>query len=133
MKARWASYFEWLYQADPPAVELDVRGVKIPVADPQINYGPLSLVETQAVVNWLKWGKAPGICGIHAELLNTGGNAVFMSLHAVQCSAWNTGIIPTDWKRGLVVPLWKAKGDHQDCNNYRGVTCSHCRARSLLR
>ena len=33
----------------------------------------------------------------------------------------NPGIIPTDWKRGLVVPLWKGKGDHQDCNNYRGV------------
>ena len=23
---------------------------------------------------------------------------------------------------GLVVPLWKGKGDHQDCNNYRWVT-----------
>ena len=45
-----------------------------------------------------------------------------MSLHAVLCSAWNTGIIPTDWKRGLVVPLWKGKGDRQDCNNFGGVT-----------
>ena len=45
-----------------------------------------------------------------------------MSMHTVLCSAWNTGIIPTDWKRGLAVPLWKVNGDHQDCNNYRGVT-----------
>ena len=45
-----------------------------------------------------------------------------MSLHTVLCSAWNTGIIPTNWKRGLVVPLWKGEGDRQDCNNYRGVT-----------
>ena len=37
------------------------------------------------------------------------------------CSTENTGIIPTDWTRGLVVPLWKGKGDRQDCN-YRGVT-----------
>ena len=44
-----------------------------------------------------------------------------MSLHAVLCSALNTGIIPTDWKRGLVVPLSKGKGDRQDYN-YRGVT-----------
>ena len=29
VKARWAGYFEWLYQADPPAVEFDVRGVTI--------------------------------------------------------------------------------------------------------
>ena len=42
---------------------------------------------------------------------------MLMSLHAVLCSVWNTGIIPTDWKRGLVVPLWKGKGDCQDCND----------------
>ena len=95
MKARWAGYFERLYQADPPAVELDVRVVTIPIADPPINCGPPLFVEIQAAVNWCK---APGICGIHAELLKTGGNAAFMSLHAVLCSTGNTGIIPTDWK-----------------------------------
>ena len=96
VKARWAGYFEWLYQADSPAVELDVRGVTIPVADAPINYDPPSFVETQAALNRLKWGKAPGICSIHAELLKVGGNAVLMLLHAVLCSAWNTAIIPTD-------------------------------------
>ena len=99
MKTCYAGYFERLYQADPPAVELDVRGVTIPIADPP------SFVETQAAVNRLKWGKAPGICGIHAELLKAGGYAALLSLHAVLCSACNTGIIPTAWKRGLVFPL----------------------------
>ena len=33
VKARWDGYFEQLYQADLPAVELDVRGVTIPIAD----------------------------------------------------------------------------------------------------
>ena len=105
MKVHWAGYFERLYQADPPAVELDVRGVAIPIADPQNNCGPPSFVETQAAVNLLKWGKAPRTCGIHAELLKAGGNTVLVLLHAVLCSAWNTDIIPTDWNRGLVVPL----------------------------
>ncbi|WP_209300514.1 hypothetical protein, partial [Lonepinella koalarum] len=70
----------------------------------------------------LKGGKAAGVCGIHAELLKAGGDTALLSLHAIICSIWNTGVIPTDWKRGLVVPLWKGKGDRQDCNNYRGVT-----------
>ena len=61
VKARWAGYFEQLYQADPPAVELDVRGVTILIADPPINCDPPSFVETQAVVYGLKWGKARGI------------------------------------------------------------------------
>jgi len=114
VKARWTGYFEWLNQADPPAVELDLRGVTIPFADPQINCDPPSFVETQAVVNQLKWDKAPGICGIHAEL-KVGRNAVLMLLHAGLCSEWSTGIIPTDWKSSLVVPLKKGKGDRQGC------------------
>uniref|UniRef100_A0A8C4Q6R8 Uncharacterized protein n=1 Tax=Eptatretus burgeri TaxID=7764 RepID=A0A8C4Q6R8_EPTBU len=68
VKARWASYFERLYQADPPAAELDVQGVTIPIIDTPINCDPPLFVETQAVVNRLKWGKAPGICGIHVRL-----------------------------------------------------------------
>ena len=96
MRARWAGYFEWLYPADPPAVDLDVRGVTIPIADPPINCKPPLFVETQAMVNQWKGGKAPGICGIHAELLKAGGNAVLASMHAVLCSAWNTEVIPTD-------------------------------------
>ena len=96
-------------------------GVTILIADPPINCDPPLFVETQTVVNRLKRGKAPGICGIRAELLKAGGNAVLMLLHAVLCSAWNTGIIPTDWKRGLM-PLWKGKGDRQDRNSDRGVT-----------
>ena len=46
MKARWAGFFEWLHQADPPAVELDVSGVTIPIADPPINCDPPLFVET---------------------------------------------------------------------------------------
>ena len=64
VKARWAGYFERLYQADPPAVELDVRSVAIPIADPPINCDPPSFVETQAAGNRLKWGKAPGIAAL---------------------------------------------------------------------
>ncbi len=33
-----------------------------------------------------------------------------------------SGTIPPDWKRWLVVPIWKEKGCRQDCNNYRGIT-----------
>ena len=110
VKARWAAYFERLYQADPPAVELDVTDVTGPIADPPIDCGPPSFVETQTAVNRLKWDKTPGICGIHDELLKAGGNAAVVSLYAVLCSAWNTGIIPTDWQRGLVCSSLEREG-----------------------
>ena len=48
MKAHWAGYFQQLYQADPPTVKLNVRGVTIPIADPPVNCGPPSFGETQS-------------------------------------------------------------------------------------
>ena len=41
-----ASYFEQLYQADPPVDGLDVRGVTIPIADPPIKCDPPSFLKT---------------------------------------------------------------------------------------
>ena len=45
-KAHRASYFEWLYQADPPVIELDIRVVTIPIADHPFNCEPPLFVET---------------------------------------------------------------------------------------
>ena len=46
------------------------------------------------------------------------------SCHCMQlCALFGTRVsTQTDWKRGLVVPLWKGKGDRQVCNNCRGLT-----------
>ena len=66
----------------------------------------------------MKSGNAPGVCGIHAEMLEAGGVA---APPRSPCSIWNTGIIPTDWRRSVVFPIWKGKGDAQECNIYEGV------------
>ena len=43
-------------------------------------------------------------------------------LHDVLTAVWHSGAISPDWKKGLVVRIWKGKGDRQDCNNFRGIT-----------
>ena len=33
-----------------------------------------------------------------------------------------TGEIPAEWRRGVIVPIWKGKGDNHDPGRYRGIT-----------
>jgi len=51
------------------------------------------------------------LLGSVASMLNFSRlvDMLYSSLHAVLCSAWNTGIIPTDWKKGLVVLSGKGR------------------------
>ena len=64
MKARWAGYFERLYQADPPAVELDVRSVTAPLLTLQSTVVHLRLLKQTAVRNGVK------LQGFVASMLN---------------------------------------------------------------
>ena len=54
-----ASYFEQLYQADPPVDGLDVRGVTIPIADP-----PIKKELKRTMENETGKGKTETRCGI---------------------------------------------------------------------
>jgi len=35
---------------------------------------------------------------------------------------WQSGLIPSDWKKGIILPIYKGKGSPKDCRNYRGIT-----------
>ncbi len=30
--------------------------------------------------------------------------------------------MPEDWRRAIIVPLYKGKGKREECNNYRGIS-----------
>jgi hypothetical protein len=86
VKARWAGYFEELYRADPPDRGLPDEGVTALDADPPASCAPPTVEETRKAVVQLKDEKAAGVCGMHAEMLKTGGDAALSWLHT-QCVA----------------------------------------------
>ena len=83
---------------------------------------PPSYQEVERVVSELRGGRAAGVCGIPAELLKAGGESMTRWLRTVIVQVWSTGVVPPDWRRGLVTPIYKGRGDRMDCNNYRGIT-----------
>jgi len=70
----------------------------------------------------MKNGRAAGICGISAELLKAGGDCVASRLTEVIQQSWEYGSAPEDWKKGIILPFYKNKGDRSECKNYRSIT-----------
>jgi len=78
--------------------------------------------EVHSAVRKLKNGKAPGLCGITAEMLKASGNPGIQWLTGVIKQVWQSGLIPSDWKKGIILSIYKRKGSPKDCRNYRGIT-----------
>ena len=53
------------------------------------------------------------VSNISVELLKFGDETMICGLHAVLTAVWHSGTIPPDWKKGLVIPIWKGKGLQQ--------------------
>ena len=38
----------------------------------------------------------------------------------------NTGIVPSEWLSGFIIPIYKNKGERKNADNYRGITILSC-------
>jgi hypothetical protein len=82
---------------------------------------PPTVGEVLAAVRMLRNDAAAGVDGIVAPLLKA-GSVMACWLHRVIVAVWNGGKAPVEWKRALIVPLYKGKGDRKAADNYRGVS-----------
>ena len=67
-------------------------------------------------------GKAAGIDGLFGEFIAYGGRAYRRLFACLIEKMHELGDIPADWKRALVVPVFKNKGDPRDIRNYRPIS-----------
>ena len=82
---------------------------------------PPSLEEVAAAVKQLRNAAAAGEDGVTARMLKAAPAAVGW-MHAVISLVWETGEAPVAWKRAVLVPLYKGKGDKRDADNTRGIS-----------
>ena len=82
---------------------------------------PILRKEVEAAVQLLKNGKSAGVDNIPAELVQAGGEIIFIALTTICNKIWQSGEWPTPWTQSLVITLPK-KGNLQQCQNYRTIS-----------
>ena len=78
--------------------------------------------EVRSAMRKMKAGKAPGKDEVRVEMILAAGDAGISWTTRLLNKCMKDGRIPRDWQVGLVVPVWKGKGDAQDPGKYRGIT-----------
>ena len=69
----------------------------------------------------MKQGKAMGPDGIPVEVWKSlGEEGVDMLLDLLQ-KIFEQEKMPEEWRDSVIVPIFKEKGNIQDCGNYRGI------------
>ena len=69
----------------------------------------------------MKGGKAVGPDGIPVEVWKLLGEKATVWLQSLFNRMLAGERMPREWRESWVVPLYKGKGDAQECKNYRGI------------
>ncbi|KAK3566863.1 hypothetical protein QTP86_004619 [Hemibagrus guttatus] len=69
----------------------------------------------------MKSGKAVGPDDIPVEVWKCLGEAAVESLASLFNRVLESERMPEEWRRSVLVPIFKNKGDVQSCSNYRGI------------
>ena len=43
-------------------------------------------------------------------------------MHLICNLAWEKCIVPDDWIKAIIIPIYKGKGDRKECGSYRGIS-----------
>ena len=69
----------------------------------------------------MKGGKAMGPDGIPIEVWRCLGDVAIVWLTKLFNHIFWLNKMPDEWRRSILVPIYKNKGDIQSCTNYRGI------------
>lgn len=74
------------------------------------------------IIRKLCKGSTAGPDGIPPELLKGALEPVSIGLHQLFLKVWASGKVPAEWKDDTIVSLYKAKGSHIKCSNYKPIS-----------
>ena len=113
--SRWAEYYRDLLNK----ARQHIDGRNEPLTE-----GPLHQViceEVDRELKSMKNGKSCGPDGIPTEALKHLGDWDVRQLTNIFNAIMQSGKMPDEWRECTITPIYKDKGDHMNCSNYRGI------------
>ncbi|KAK3539116.1 hypothetical protein QTP86_025046, partial [Hemibagrus guttatus] len=116
VQRRWKEYFEELMNAENER-EKRVEGVN----SVEQKVDKIRKDEVRKALKRMKSGKAVGPDDIPVEVWKCLGEAAVEFLASLFNRVLESERMPEEWRRSVLVPIFKNKGDVQSCSNYRGI------------
>ncbi|KAK3551495.1 hypothetical protein QTP70_017380, partial [Hemibagrus guttatus] len=116
VQRRWKEYFEELMNEENER-EKRVEGVNS--VEQKVN--KIRKDEVRKALKRMKSGRAVGPDDIPVEVWKCLGEAAVEFLASLFNRVLESERMPEEWRRSVLVPIFKNKGDVQSCSNYRGI------------
>jgi hypothetical protein len=121
IKNRWEQYFQNLFNKQSSS---DIILGDLASSETYLNRGSYRRIqrkEVEEALKAMKPGKSVGPDDIPMDVWRILGEHGVTWLTKLFNIIWKSKKMPAEWKKSFVVPLYKNKGDIQDCSNYRGI------------
>ncbi|KAK3535940.1 hypothetical protein QTP70_021240 [Hemibagrus guttatus] len=116
VQRRWKEYFEELIN------EENERGKRVEgVNSVEQKVDKIRKDEVRKALKRMKSGNAVGPDDIPVEVWKCLGEAAVEYLTSLFNRVLESERMPEEWRRSVLVPIFKNKGDMQSCSNYRGI------------
>ncbi|KAK3571078.1 hypothetical protein QTP86_001733, partial [Hemibagrus guttatus] len=116
VQRRWKEYFEELMNEEDER-EKRVEGVN----SVEQKVDKIRKDEVRKALKRMKSGKAVGPDDIPVEVWKCLGEVAVEFLTSLFNRVLESEKMPEEWRRSVLVPIFKNKGDVQSCSNYRGI------------
>jgi len=130
--ARWAEHFNQLLNRQSTISEDALAEIPQSPTIAALEDKP-SVEETLKAIKQISSGKAPGEDGIPSEVYKHGGIKLAEELNRLFGLIWEEESVPQDYKDGLIIHLYKNKGERKFCDNHRGITLLSIAGKILAR
>ena len=113
---RWKEYFEKLMNEEN---NREPRTEEAEVVNEEVNY--VSREEVKNALRRMKKGKVVGPDELPIEVWKCMGKMGIKFLTRMFNRLLIAERMPEEWRRSVLIPIYKNKGDTQCCGNYRGI------------